>query len=109
MTNWDRQAVGRLDKETPLLDIYNNSHYREFRKLQRAGIFRGPCKTCGFAYTGTGFEGVVRFRDKKLIGKEIIAYINVISEDKVIAKSRWSILMTSDIFEPVKIKRTYYD
>ena len=71
MTNWDRQAVGMLDKETPLLDIYNNSKYREFRKLQRVGIFRGPCKTCGFAYTGTGFEGVIRFRDKKLIGKDI--------------------------------------
>ena len=71
MTNWDRQAVGMLDKETPLLDIYNNSKYREFRKLQRVGIFRGPCKTCGFAYTGTGFEGVVHFRDDKLIQKDI--------------------------------------
>ncbi len=71
MTNWDRRAVGKLDKVTSLLDIYNNSHFRGFRELQRKGIFNGPCKSCGFAYTGTGFEGTVKFRDKKLLNKII--------------------------------------
>ena len=71
MTNWDRKSVGKVDYDTPLLELYNNSAYTEFRRYQRKGIFRDICNRCGFPYTGIGMEGVVRFRDKKLISKDI--------------------------------------
>ena len=45
----------------------------KFRELQRNGVFPEPCDACGFAYTGTGFRGTVRFRNP-LLGTELIHY-----------------------------------
>lgn len=59
--------LGRVGFSTPsLLEIYNNDAYKTLRNQHRKGEYPSPCSTCGFAYTGTGMEGVVRFRDKKL-------------------------------------------
>lgn len=51
-----------LDRETPLLDAYNDPRYQKYRDLQRKGTYVGPCVNCGFAYTGQGMDGTVRFR-----------------------------------------------
>ena len=68
MTNDPDLAVARIGiNDVPLLDIYNNDKITQFREEQRKGWFSGPCKTCGFAYTGQGFEGVVSFRDSSLL------------------------------------------
>lgn len=64
-TNDERFTMGRVDGEfidTPLLDIYNNEEMTTFRNAQRNGVFPGPCATCGFAYTGDGLVGKLRFR-----------------------------------------------
>jgi MoaA/NifB/PqqE/SkfB family radical SAM enzyme len=69
-TNDERYTMGRVDGEyedVPLLDIYNNEKMRDFRTAQRNGIFPGPCATCGFAYTGDGFDGTLRFRNRSLV------------------------------------------
>jgi MoaA/NifB/PqqE/SkfB family radical SAM enzyme len=58
--------MAQLDKETPLLDVYNNSRYQSLRQSHAQGIFPPPCDTCGFAYCGDGFDGVIRFRSSKL-------------------------------------------
>jgi MoaA/NifB/PqqE/SkfB family radical SAM enzyme len=71
MTNDRQYAIGHVGYEDNLLDFYNNDAYTRFRKDQRKGIFHGPCKTCGFAYTGTGFNGELRFRDKSLTDQPI--------------------------------------
>lgn len=59
------------DNGDSLLDLYNGPRYRKLREDQRRGIFMGPCATCGFAYTGDGFDGTVRFRNKKYPQKDI--------------------------------------
>jgi MoaA/NifB/PqqE/SkfB family radical SAM enzyme len=51
--------------DKPLLELYNTGPIEEFRKEQHEGRFYGPCQTCGFAYTGHGFRGVVEWRDVK--------------------------------------------
>lgn len=67
--------LGKLDKTIPLLEAYNNESYTKFREDQRNGIFPFPCCDCGFPYSGSGFRGVVFFRDKKYgFGKEPIYY-----------------------------------
>lgn len=71
MTNDPYYAVGTLDKDESLLDIYNNEYYTNFRENQRKGIFNAPCSTCGFAYTGMGFEGEIRFRNTELLDQLI--------------------------------------
>jgi MoaA/NifB/PqqE/SkfB family radical SAM enzyme len=63
--------IGTLDKTTPLLDFYNNEAYTSFRRRQAMGDFPEPCAHCGISYTGTGWRGVMRFRDKRLIQKDI--------------------------------------
>jgi MoaA/NifB/PqqE/SkfB family radical SAM enzyme len=62
MTNNHDNKVGILDYKSNLLDFYNNEKFTEFRENQRKGIFHPVCQTCGFAYTGHGFEGVIYFR-----------------------------------------------
>jgi len=72
MTNDPELAMARIkDDGTPLLDIYNNAKFTEFREEQRKGHFTGPCATCGFAYTGQGFEGSIWFRDESLFPEPI--------------------------------------
>lgn len=66
MTNDPAYALGRMDKTTPLLELYNSPAYQEFRYNQRRGVFPEPCKHCGFSYTGYGFTGMVRLRDHHL-------------------------------------------
>lgn len=62
--NGGANPMGQLDTTTDLLEVYNNENYTRFREDQRNGIFHGPCKTCGFAFTGAGFEGQIKFRDE---------------------------------------------
>lgn len=52
--------------DNPLLDYYNNEAMREFRHAQRNGVYPPPCDSCGFAYTGYGLEGTIRFRNREL-------------------------------------------
>lgn len=66
VTNESALYFGQMDKTTPLLDIYNNEAYSKFRRDQRKGLFPEPCQTCGFAYTGTGMKGILRFRNPAL-------------------------------------------
>ena len=54
------------DREKPMLEYYNDPKLQDFRKKQELGIYPGPCATCGFAYTGEGFEGGIQFRDPML-------------------------------------------
>jgi MoaA/NifB/PqqE/SkfB family radical SAM enzyme len=49
--------------DLPLLHLYNSAPLAKFRSDQTQGIFHGPCRQCGFAYTGHGFKGKVEFRD----------------------------------------------
>jgi radical SAM protein with 4Fe4S-binding SPASM domain len=56
-------GFGNVRNDTPLLEIYNNEKMQKFREDQKQGIFRGPCRNCGFAYTGDGFKGMVKFRN----------------------------------------------
>lgn len=58
--------MGVLDRETSLLDFYNNEAYRTLRALHRSGDFPPPCDTCGFAYCGDGFKGEVFFKNENL-------------------------------------------
>lgn len=74
MTNEPENSPGTVDLDTPLLDLYNNEVYRKFREDQGNGVFRDPCKHCGFAYTGFGFEGTVEFRDPKVLPGQRIYY-----------------------------------
>jgi len=64
IVNGGENPLGQLDKTTDLLKVYNNEAYTNFREDQRNGLFHGPCKTCGFAFTGYGFEGQIRSRNK---------------------------------------------
>ena len=62
--NNDYFRIGNVNNDTPLLEVYNNEVLTELREDQKKGIFHGPCKTCGFAYTGDGFDGVIRSRNE---------------------------------------------
>jgi len=62
--NWFH--MGSVANDKPLLEVYNNAKMTAFRLDQKAGRFCGPCITCGFAYTGHGFDGMLSFRDEKL-------------------------------------------
>jgi hypothetical protein len=66
IANGGESPMGQLDRTTDLLEVYNNEAYTDFREKQRSGIFEGPCATCGFAFTGTGFTGELAFRDESL-------------------------------------------
>lgn len=70
-TNNEKYSFGVVDKETPLLELYNQPELKEFREKQRNGIFEGPCLKCGFPYTGQGFAGMITFRDQDLIQEDI--------------------------------------
>lgn len=48
--------------EEPLSAYYNNYSIAELRNKQNRGEYAKPCDTCGFAYTGMGYEGTVKFR-----------------------------------------------
>jgi len=65
-TNKDYFKFGNVDGPHTLLEIYNGEKMCKFRHEQDRGMFRGPCATCGFSYTGRGFEGAVQFRDPEL-------------------------------------------
>ena len=71
--NEDALHLGVLDFTMPLLEAYNNEAFTALRKAHHEGTFPYPCNTCGFAYTGMGLEGVVKFRDK-LLGERPIYY-----------------------------------
>lgn len=64
-------SFGILDRETPLVEAYNNPAYQAFRAEQRGGVFSGPCAECGFAYTGSGYRGEVRFEHGELAGRTV--------------------------------------
>ena len=57
-------SYGRLGMHENLLEVYNNASITALRTDQNNGIYHGPCKLCGFAYTGRGFHGEkMEFRD----------------------------------------------
>ena len=60
--NKGRNWLGTLGRDDNLLEAYNNDAYTFYRLEQKVGRFHGPCQTCGFAYTGYGLTGTVRFR-----------------------------------------------
>jgi radical SAM protein with 4Fe4S-binding SPASM domain len=70
-TNNHDYTFDNVGNGRPLLEIYNNEWFTKFREDQAEGIFHGPCKTCGFPYTGQGFEGKIKLRDKSLSQKTI--------------------------------------
>jgi hypothetical protein len=55
-------TMGDANIDVPLLSIYNNENFTKFRKDQENGVFHFPCSVCGFAYTGYGFKGKIKFR-----------------------------------------------
>jgi radical SAM protein with 4Fe4S-binding SPASM domain len=61
-TNDPNLAFGSVCNTDSLLDIYNNEAFRWFRAAQHTDMFPHPCDKCAFAYTGDGFDGVVRPR-----------------------------------------------
>lgn len=63
MTNKNAFPLGEVDFSTPLLDIYNNSAYKTLREGHSIGVFPPPCNICGFAYTGAGMSGTIKFRN----------------------------------------------
>lgn len=65
---WFNKHAGwpNVRNDTPLLELYNSPEMTKFRENQRRGIFAGPCKACGFAYTGSGIRGKVTFRGSGL-------------------------------------------
>jgi MoaA/NifB/PqqE/SkfB family radical SAM enzyme len=71
MTNDRSLSVGTVANKTPLLELYNSWKYTDFRRKQAIGVFEGPCRTCGFAYTGMGMTGKIKLRDTNLIRGEI--------------------------------------
>jgi MoaA/NifB/PqqE/SkfB family radical SAM enzyme len=58
-------SYGKLNLTTPLLDYYNNYSITKFRNDQNRGIYPHPCDKCGFAYTGKGYTGAIRFRGEE--------------------------------------------
>lgn len=63
--NQDKLPLGELDEVTPLLEAYNSDIISKYRRDQRAGYFPWPCSSCGFPYTGSGFRGILKFRDDR--------------------------------------------
>jgi radical SAM protein with 4Fe4S-binding SPASM domain len=63
--NNPRFSMGDVRNGTPLLDVYNNQLFTMMREEQNKHRFGPPCDTCGFAYTGQGFQGIVQFRDEQ--------------------------------------------
>lgn len=54
--------LGKVQDYPDVLSAYNSSKFKAFRKANYVGKYPYPCNTCGFAYTGDGFEGKVKFR-----------------------------------------------
>jgi organic radical activating enzyme len=69
IVNGNENPVGTLGPTESLLDFYNNAAFTQYRRSQNLGIYKGPCETCGFAYTGFGMEGTLDFRSRKLPNK----------------------------------------
>jgi MoaA/NifB/PqqE/SkfB family radical SAM enzyme len=80
--------LGYLDSTTPLLEVYNNEAYQSLRDSQNRGEYPGPCKTCGFAYTGQGMTGVVKLRNKALLQSPIYFHKDYYNEFFSLTK-RW--------------------
>lgn len=55
--------LGYVQDSPNVLEAYNNEGYRRLRKLHYDGRFPDPCKYCGFAYTGDGFQGTLSPRN----------------------------------------------
>lgn len=56
--------LGKLQDNESLIDAFNKPRLQELRENQKKGIFEGPCKKCGSAYTGYGFRGKFKFNPK---------------------------------------------
>lgn len=72
--NGDYFRLGSVANKRPLLEVYNNRRFQEFRHNQNNGTFTGPCKTCGFAYNGHGFKGIIESRNPKFSSLGPLAY-----------------------------------
>ncbi|MHA2069050.1 MAG: SPASM domain-containing protein, partial [Candidatus Thorarchaeota archaeon] len=71
IVNGGANPMGHLNKTDDLLEVYNNEAYTHFRNDQRNGVFQGPCRTCGFAFTGSGFTGEIVFRNEALYSHKV--------------------------------------
>jgi len=65
------RPMPKLGPDQGIVDYFNSGVYKEFHEEQARGEFRGPCATCGIAYTGTGWKGQINFRDPKLLQEPI--------------------------------------
>jgi organic radical activating enzyme len=61
------RPMPKMRDDQGIVDYFNSGVYKEFHEEQARGEFKGPCKNCGIAYTGTGWKGTIHFRDPKLI------------------------------------------
>lgn len=64
--NNTKYSMGSVANTSSLLSVYNNPLFTMLREEQNHSRFGPPCDTCGFAYTGQGFQGIVQFRDETL-------------------------------------------
>jgi hypothetical protein len=62
MVNNPDNAAGHLSSKETLLEAYNSKTYKDAREAQRLGVYNKVCEKCGFAYTGLGFQGAIKFR-----------------------------------------------
>jgi organic radical activating enzyme len=65
------RPMRRMRDDEGIVEYFNSGVYKEFHDEQARGEFLGPCSTCGISYTGTGWKGVLRFRDKSLLQQDI--------------------------------------
>lgn len=77
------------DRKAPIIAYYNDPILRQWRSDQDSGIFHGPCRTCGFAYTGEGFQGTIEFRDRTLDVRQAIYWHNDYYNQFYSLKKKW--------------------
>ena len=67
MMNEQARPMRKILAGESILEYFNSGVYQAFHDEQARGEFRAPCNRCGIAYTGTGWNGTMRFRDKRLL------------------------------------------
>ncbi len=65
--NEQARPMRKMHEGEGIVEYFNSDVYKEFHEEQAEGKFKGPCATCGIAYTGTGWRGTLHFRDPSLL------------------------------------------
>jgi organic radical activating enzyme len=60
------RPMRKIGPKEGIVEYFNSDVYKDFHEEQARGEFKGPCATCGIAYTGTGWKGILKFRDQNL-------------------------------------------